>query len=111
MEYIVPLWKEDFLQKLLTERNLPISHETGYAFVAHKIVSLSHNIRSINCDQKCDLTFFYHGFKNQMRELTEPPRVWNAREAFMEQVLLLSFVKLAQKDTSIVYCGDSDIGS
>jgi len=21
-----------------------------------------------------------------MRELTEPPRVWNAREAFMEQV-------------------------
>ena len=33
MEYIVPLWKEDFLQKLLTERNLPISHETGYAFM------------------------------------------------------------------------------
>ena len=36
------------------------------------------------------------GLKLQMRELTEPPQVWNAREAFMEQVhftLSLIFVK------------------
>ena len=91
MEYIVPLWKEDFLQKTSDRKKFARFPWDWLRIIyfANKVLSLSHNIHDINCDQKCDSYGFCDidlCFKTQMRELTEPPRVWNAREAFMEQV-------------------------